>query len=44
VQTVDMRLPDRLVVRVNAPAPAKEISPAKETAPAKKPHPAGKTT
>ena len=38
VQAVDMRLPDRLVVRVNAPPPAKEA------APAKKPHPAGKST
>ena len=36
VQTVDMRLPDRLVMRVNDPA--------KETAPAKKTHPPGKST
>jgi cell division protein FtsQ len=35
VQTVDLRLPDRLVLRVNAP-------PARETAPAKKPHSTGK--
>jgi cell division protein FtsQ len=37
VQIVDMRLPDRLVVRVNA-------APAKEAAPAKKSRPAGKST
>jgi cell division protein FtsQ len=36
VQTVDMRLPDRLVMRVND-AP-------KDPAPAKKPHPGGKST
>jgi cell division protein FtsQ len=38
VQIVDMRLADRLVLRVNTPPPAKE------TAPAKKPHPSGKST
>jgi cell division protein FtsQ len=43
VETVDMRLPDRLVLRVNAP-PTKDISPAKEAAPAKKPRPPGKST
>jgi cell division protein FtsQ len=37
VQTVDMRLPDRLVIRVNN-------VPAKEAAPAKKPRPVGKST
>ena len=37
VQTVDMRLPDRLVIRVNNAA-------AKEAAPAKKPKPVGKST
>lgn len=37
VQTVDLRLPDRLVVRVHA-------GPAKDTAPAKKVHAAGKNT
>lgn len=36
VQTVDMRLPDRLVMRVNDPA--------KEPVPAKKTHPPGKST
>jgi cell division protein FtsQ len=36
VQTVDMRLPDRLVMRVNDPA--------KDPAPAKKPHSPGKNT
>jgi cell division protein FtsQ len=36
VQTVDMRLPDRLVMRVND-AP-------KDPSPAKKPHPGGKST
>jgi len=36
VQTVDMRLPDRLVMRVNDPA--------KEPVPAKKAHPPGKST
>jgi cell division protein FtsQ len=36
VQTVDLRLPDRLVVRVNDPG--------KEPAPVKKPHGAGKNT
>jgi cell division protein FtsQ len=36
VQTVDLRLPDRLVMRVNDPA--------KETPPAKKTHPPGKST
>jgi cell division protein FtsQ len=36
VQTVDMRLPDRLVMRVNDPV--------KETIPAKKTHPPGKST
>ncbi|MGD9614881.1 MAG: cell division protein FtsQ/DivIB [Alphaproteobacteria bacterium] len=36
VQRVDMRLPGRLVVRVNAPpAPAKEVAPAKPRAPGK---------
>jgi cell division protein FtsQ len=44
VQIVDMRLPDRLVLRVNTPSSTKEISPAKETTPAKKPHPSGKST
>jgi cell division protein FtsQ len=38
VRTVDLRLPDRLVVRVNDPA-AKEAPPAKKIA-----HPAGKST
>jgi cell division protein FtsQ len=38
VAIVDMRLPDRLVVRVNTPPPAKEASPAK------KPRPPGKDT
>ena len=37
VRAVDMRLPDRLVVRVNTP-------PANEAAPAKKGHPPGKNT
>jgi cell division protein FtsQ len=37
VQTVDLRLPDRLVMRVNDPAP-------KEPPPSKKIHPPGKTT
>lgn len=37
VQRVDMRLPGRLVVRVNAPPPAKDASPAK-------PRPPGKNT
>jgi cell division protein FtsQ len=37
IQTVDMRLPDRLVLRAAAPPP-------KEVAPAKKPHPSGKST
>jgi cell division protein FtsQ len=37
IRTVDMRLPDRLVVRVNSPPPA-------ETAPGKKAHPPGKST
>jgi cell division protein FtsQ len=38
VKVVDMRLPDRLVIRANATAP-------KDPAPAKKPpHPAGKNT
>jgi len=37
VQTVDMRLPDRLVIRANAVAP-------KEATPAKRPRPAGKAT
>jgi cell division protein FtsQ len=37
VQIVDMRLPDRLVLRVNTP-------PSKEVPPAKKPHPVGKST
>jgi cell division protein FtsQ len=36
VQTVDMRLPDRLVMRVSDPA--------KDTPPAKKTHPGGKST
>jgi cell division protein FtsQ len=44
VQIVDMRLPDRLVLRVNTPSSTKEISPAKEATPAKKPHPSGKST
>jgi cell division protein FtsQ len=39
VLAVDLRLPDRLVLRVNTPP-----APAKEAAPAKKPHPAGKST
>lgn len=43
VQAVDLRLPDRLVLRVNT-APAGSAVPAKEMAPAKKPHPAGKNT
>lgn len=38
VQIVDMRLPDRLVLRVNTPPPAKEA------APAKKLHASGKST
>jgi cell division protein FtsQ len=38
VETVDLRLPDRLVMKINDPAPPKD------TAPAKKPHPAGKST
>jgi cell division protein FtsQ len=38
VQAVDMRLPDRLVLRVNTATPAKEATPAK------KPHAAGKST
>ncbi len=38
VQTVDLRLPDRLVLRVATPAP-----PAQDAAP-KKPHPPGKST
>jgi cell division protein FtsQ len=38
VQTVDMRLPDRLVLRAVTPAPAKEA------APARPPRPAGKNT
>lgn len=37
VRTVDLRLPDRLVVRAAAPAPS-------EAAPAKKPRPSGKST
>jgi cell division protein FtsQ len=37
IQTVDMRLPDRLVLRAAAPPPA-------EAAPAKKPRPSGKST
>ncbi len=37
VETIDMRLPDRLVVRVNDPAP-------KDASPAKKPRPQGKST
>jgi len=37
IQTVDMRLPDRLVLRAAAPPP-------KEVAPAKKPRPSGKST
>jgi cell division protein FtsQ len=37
IQTVDMRLPDRLVLRAAAPPPT-------EVAPAKKPHPSGKST
>ena len=37
IKTVDMRLPDRLVLRVNGPPPA-------ESMPAKKPHQAGKST
>jgi cell division protein FtsQ len=37
VQTVDLRLPDRLVMRVNDPAP-------KDPPPSKKTHPPGKTT
>lgn len=41
VVTVDMRLPDRLVVRVTAAAPN---APAKEAPPAKKPRQAGKNT
>jgi cell division protein FtsQ len=36
VQTVDMRLPDRLVMRVSDPA--------KDPSPAKKTHPGGKST
>jgi len=43
VQAVDLRLSDRLVLRVNSP-PAKDATPAKEAAPARKPHPAGKST
>jgi cell division protein FtsQ len=35
VQRVDMRLPGRLVVRVNAPPPAKEAAPAKPRSPGK---------
>ncbi len=38
VQTIDMRLPDRLVIRTTAAAAPKE------TTSAKKPHPAGKNT
>jgi cell division protein FtsQ len=37
VQTIDMRLPDRLVLRVHT-------APATEAAPAKRPHPSGKST
>jgi cell division protein FtsQ len=37
IQTVDMRLPDRLVLRPASPPPV-------EAAPAKKPHPSGKNT
>jgi cell division protein FtsQ len=37
VETIDLRLPDRLVMRVNDPAP-------KDTPPAKKSHPLGKST
>ncbi len=37
VQTVDMRLPDRLVLRINAPQPGKEATPAKKAKPAGKP-------
>jgi cell division protein FtsQ len=37
IRTVDLRLPDRLVLRVSSPPPG-------EAAPAKKPHPAGKST
>ena len=37
IQTVDMRLPDRLVLRAAAPPP-------REVAPAKKPRPSGKST
>ena len=37
VQTVDLRLPDRLVLRVTTGS-------SREVAPAKKPHPAGKST
>lgn len=43
VETVDMRLPDRLVLRVNTP-PSKDFSPAKDAPPMKKPRPAGKST
>lgn len=43
VQAVDLRLSDRLVLRVNSP-PAKDATPAKEAAPARKPHPGGKST
>jgi cell division protein FtsQ len=38
VETVDLRLPDRLVMKVNEPAAAKDA------APAKKPRPMGKST
>jgi len=38
IQAVDLRLPDRVVLRVNAAAPASEA------APAKKAHPPGKST
>jgi cell division protein FtsQ len=37
IQTVDMRLPDRVVLRVNA-------APVKQATPAKKPHPTGRST
>jgi cell division protein FtsQ len=38
VQIVDLRFPDRLILRVNAPGPPKDA------VPAKKAHPAGKAT
>lgn len=42
LQSVDMRLPDRLVLRVTAAAPS--AGAIREASPAKKPHPGGKNT